>query len=100
MDRRRLLESILRPSREVAPQYVPWTLATADGRVLVGLPVEVRDTPEGNEVFVGTDGKRFTLRSAEIESRRASPASLMPDGLEKLMTTDELRDLLALLSAE
>lgn len=100
MDRGRLLESMLRPSLEVAPQYVPWTLATTDGRVLVGLPVEVRDAPEGSEHFVGTDGQRFTLNSTEIESRRASETSLMPDGLEKLMTGEEIRDLLALLAAE
>lgn len=100
MDRARLLESILRPSAEIAPQYVPWTLVTTDGRVLVGLPVEVRDAPENVETFVGTDGKRFTLNSAEIETRRASETSLMPDGLQKLLTAEDLRDLLALLAAE
>jgi len=98
MDRARLLESILRPSAEVAPQYVPWTLVTTDGRVLVGLPIEVRDTPEGTEHFVGNDGKRFEVRSEEIAERRASEASLMPDGLEKLMTAEEIRDLLAALA--
>ncbi|HEX6986445.1 MAG TPA: hypothetical protein VF170_13765, partial [Planctomycetaceae bacterium] len=100
MNRDRLIESILRPGKEVAPQYVPWTLVTADGRVLTGLPVEVRDAPEGVEHFVGTDGVRFTLPTAEVETRQASTGSVMPEGLEKLMTTEELRDLLALLESD
>lgn len=98
MDRARLLESILKPSAEVAPQYVPWSLVTTDGRVLVGLPIEVRDAPEGTEHFVGNDGKRFAIRSEEVAERRASEVSLMPDGLEKLMTAQEIRDLLAALA--
>ena len=100
MDRGRLLESILNPAREVGPQYVPWTLVTDDGKVLVGLPAEVRDAVPGVEHFTGTDGRAFTLNTSQIEMRQASTASIMPNGLEKLLTPEELRDLLALLATE
>jgi putative heme-binding domain-containing protein len=97
MDRDRLLESILQPSKEVAPQYVPWTIVTTDGHVKTGLPIDVRDTGATYEQFVGSDGIPVTLQSADIDSRHASDQSIMPDGLEKLLTPKELRDLLAIL---
>jgi putative heme-binding domain-containing protein len=99
MDRNRLLESILRPSKEVAPQYVPWTLVTTEGKVLTGLPIDVHDVGATFEKFAGTDGVPFTLQSSEIEERHASEKSIMPEGLEKVLSPEELRDLLAALEA-
>ncbi|MBA3314841.1 MAG: hypothetical protein H0T47_16335 [Planctomycetaceae bacterium] len=97
MDHTRLLESILLPTKEIAPQYVPWTLATTDGKVLVGLPLDIRDTGATVEQFVGTDGAPFSLPSASIEARHAAETSIMPEGLEKVLSPEDLRDLLALL---
>ena len=37
MSRKRLLESILQPSKEVGPLYVPYRVLTVDGHVLTGL---------------------------------------------------------------
>ena len=38
VDRRRLLESIVAPSKEIAPQFVPYTVARNDGTVFSGHP--------------------------------------------------------------
>ena len=97
MTRRRLLESILQPSREMAPQYVPWLLETADGKVQAGLSL-ARVDDERKERFIGTDGQPFELASAAIVHRRAADASIMPAGLETQLTVEELRDLMALLT--
>jgi putative heme-binding domain-containing protein len=99
MTRERLLESILQPGKEIAPQYVPWTIVTKSGEVKTGLYVDVHDTGATYETFVGSDGVRFTLPSADIEERKASDTSIMPAGLEKLLSPEELRDLLAALEA-
>lgn len=96
--RERLLESMLQPSKEIAPQYVPWVVVTKDGQVLTGVPINLSGVPGERETFVDAEGKRFDVLRGEIDSRHASPTSIMPGGLEKAMTAEELRDLLALLT--
>jgi putative membrane-bound dehydrogenase-like protein len=96
LDRRRLIESILLPSKEIAPQFTVWSLATEDGRTLTGILLG-ENAKEFTQIFGDTYGKTFTLKIADIESRTAQPHSIMPIGLEKLMTTQEFRDLLAFL---
>ncbi|HZZ72646.1 MAG TPA: hypothetical protein VFE24_10350, partial [Pirellulales bacterium] len=98
LDRRRILESILQPSREIAPQYVAWKMVTDDGRVLLGLSRGFNDAGT-HEIFLGNDGKSFDLDVRRIAERSMSVVSLMPDGLQKVLTVDELRDVLALLKS-
>jgi putative heme-binding domain-containing protein len=92
-----LLESILFPDLIVAPEYRTFLVETRDGRVATGL------------VFRG-DPDAITLRTADLaEARiaredveRMAPATtlLMPEGLEELLTRQELRDLLEFLSTQ
>jgi putative heme-binding domain-containing protein len=96
--RDRIIDSILQPSREVAPHYQPWVLTTADGRTLVGLRL-AEGGDDGSEEYVDTAGQRFTLPSAGIESRAASTTSIMPDGLESTLSIDDLRDLVTFLTS-
>ena len=55
MDRRRLVESILTPSKEIAPQFVAWSVARTDGTVFTGILLE--QTPEGSLVFADAQGR-------------------------------------------
>lgn len=95
--RRRLLQSILEPSREVAPQYYAWTIILKDGRTLVG--TLVRESADGTQVYADAHGKQTSLSTSQIARRRASPRSIMPDQLIDQLTDQELRDLLAFLAA-
>jgi putative heme-binding domain-containing protein len=92
---RRLLESVLRPSQEIAPQYTPWTLALEDGKVLSGVLLE--ETVDGRQVYADGEGRTFTVRAAEVVERRPQAVSIMPEGLERTMTLQEFRDLMAYL---
>jgi len=93
----KLLESLVDPSREVAPHFVPWVLTLEDGRVLTGL--SHGPSPDGlRETFVDGQGTMFELATGDIASRRAATASIMPSGLAAAYSVDELRDLLALLA--
>jgi len=96
MSAERLVQSILQPSREIAPQFVPWLLLTADGRVRTGLSQGVSEDGS-RERFVDAEGKPFEVELSDIEERRASPKSIMPEDLEKTLTVQQLRDLFALL---
>ena len=96
MSRPRLIESILQPSLEIAPRFVPWVLEMKNGQVHSG--IGLNRPGGGKERFADTDGKIIEVQTAEIESRRPGRKSIMPDGLEKTLTDQELRDLLAFLT--
>lgn len=92
---RKLVESIVEPSKEIAPQFVPWIIAKKDGTILTGMLVEEADG--GRQTYATEDGMLVTLAGAEIEQRRAGTVSIMPAKLVHAMTTQEFRDLLAFL---
>ena len=73
-------------------------LVTNDGKTLSGqrLP-EAGDN--GTEEYVDLAGVQHQFASEAIESRTPANTSIMPDGLEKLISVDDLRDLLTFLSA-
>ena len=97
--RRRLLESILTPGKEVGPMYAPWHIVTTDGRQLLGLKSSTAGVGESMK-FQDVDGNEFEVRLEHVESQTLSDQSIMPDGLEKTMTVAELRDLLAFLERD
>ncbi|WP_417735917.1 neutral/alkaline non-lysosomal ceramidase N-terminal domain-containing protein [Rosistilla oblonga] len=87
-----MLSAILDPNREVDARYVSWSALSEDGRVLSGLVVEE------NAAMIRlreSGGKEHELLRDSIEQLRASDRSLMPEGLEKDMTTQEVSDLIA-----
>lgn len=87
-----LVESVLTPSRQVAPVFQGTIVATTDGRVISGLILNEGDS--GLELLQ-TDATRVKIPRAEIESRKPMDGSPMPAGLVK--STEELRDLLSFL---
>lgn len=94
-DRKWLLTAILEPSRHIGPAFQPWTIRTRDGRTLTG--ISLRKGGDSEEYY-GPDGKEFRLRLADIEFRRESSVSLMPEGLARNLTPNELSDLLTFLA--
>ena len=94
--RTKLAESIVRPSKEIAPQFTNWNLVTRDGRVVVGLIVA--EDREGH-VRVGTpEGTVVDLAASNIEERHPLNKSVMPENLIDSFTPDEFRDLIAFLT--
>lgn len=91
---RRILESIVAPSSEVAPQFVPWTIVKTDGRVVTGVLVTERGE---DQLYADAQGTLFHVKHSEIDDRQPQNKSIMPDGLVDQLTDRELRDLLALL---
>lgn len=94
--RERILQSILEPSKEIAPHYVPWILTTADGRTLTGL--YTGEEVDGTQRFVDAQGKLFKLHPREIEEREAAKQSIMPADFGRTLSETELRDLAAFLA--
>jgi putative heme-binding domain-containing protein len=90
------MESILQPSKEIGPLYVPWRVVTVDGRTLTGLKLDAPGV--GDSVrFQGADGLVFEIPLKEIEQQEPVQQSIMPTGLEEIVSLQELRDLTAFL---
>ncbi len=95
-ERRFILESILHPSREVAPHFQTWQVETTDGKIRNGL---LSRTELDLAVYIDEKGKSFTVNVGDIVEARAVPASIMPEGLTAQLTDQEFRDLLAYLGS-
>jgi putative membrane-bound dehydrogenase-like protein len=98
IDRRRLFESIVAPSKEIAPQFIPYAVARNDGTVFSGILLE--QSPEGELIFADSQGRRIRVKSGDIAERKPQTVSIMPEGLSGTMTKQEMKDLLAFLLAK
>lgn len=94
----RILESILLPSKEIGPMYVPWKVLTVDGDVIVGLKLDKAGVGNRRQ-FQTADGKIVGVALEDIERQEPVKTSIMPKGLEKTMSLEELKDLLAFLAS-
>ena len=91
-----LIEAVLEPSKQVVEGYRATTLALADGRVLTGL---VRGESAGGLTLVDNEGRSHRVRSGEVEERKASTGSIMPDGLVDRLPLEQFADLIAYLES-
>lgn len=92
-----LVESILQPSRTIAPNYQPVVVVLRDGRVATG--IKVAETPDVL-TLADQQGRTHALAKAEIEEQSRNSRSIMPEGLEKQLTLQEFVDLIAFLTAQ
>ena len=94
MTKERILESILQPSKEIGPLYEMWSIQLKDGSSQVG-------NPHGEKgkfnTFTDMQGKGFRIEKAKIKKMTPMGTSMMPPGLEKMLTYQEMRDLIELL---
>jgi putative membrane-bound dehydrogenase-like protein len=88
---RPLLESILDPNRSVEAKYRGYTLLAKDGRTATGIIAE----EAGDSLTLAlADGKRQVYSRTEIEDLRGTGMSLMPEGIQKELTPEQMRDLI------
>jgi putative heme-binding domain-containing protein len=93
---RDLLESILFPSASIVRSYEPVLVTTRAGKTYNGLIQ--RETPEEIELVTGPEQK-VRLARTDIEEIQPSKVSIMPAGLDQILTPQELADLLAFLKS-
>jgi len=92
--REKLLVSILDPNASIEPGYTAYLAELGNGDQVYGLI----SAETGNSlVFKLADGTTRTLLRKEIGSLKSANLSLMPEGLEAGMNTQDLADLIALL---
>jgi putative heme-binding domain-containing protein len=90
-----VLESILDPSREIAPLYTQFTITTKSGDKVIGMLL--RRDGQANEIYVDASGQETKVSEPTVVDRKMRPESIMPTGLAPSLTDQELRDLIAFL---
>ena len=92
-----LLESIVKPNKEISDQYAATTFITVDGKVVTGRVANL----SGDNIMVQTNmldpGNFTSIDTKMIDEQFPSKNSLMPEGLLNTLNRDEVLDLLAFL---
>jgi len=92
----RIMQSILTPSEDIAPQFVTWIVQKEDGTVTTGVLVDERGETQR---YADAQGKMVPVNRSEITDRKPLSTSIMPDRLTDQLTDQELRDLMAYLQS-
>lgn len=89
-----LLLSILDPNRAVDNNYFAYTITTMDGRVLTGI---ITAETASSITLKQPEGKVEIVLRSDIDDLKGSGLSLMPVGLEKNITVEQMADLITFL---
>jgi putative membrane-bound dehydrogenase-like protein len=89
-----LLTDILNPNAAVDGNYMAYTVRTTDGKVLTGV---IASESAAGITLKRENNQTETVLRADVEEVRSSGLSLMPDGLEKNMTPQDVADLIRFL---
>ena len=90
-----LLSNVLDPSALIGKDYQAHVIATADGRVLTGI-IRAEDK---DSITLATANETITLPKSEVEERRTSDQSMMPEDLWKPLSQFEVRSLVSYLAS-
>jgi putative heme-binding domain-containing protein len=89
-----IVNSILNPNLAVKEQYVTKIYVLVSGKILTGVVIDSDD----NRVLIrDSQGNTVTIPTADIDDE-AEGKSLMPQGLTKFLTNDEVLDLAKFIS--
>lgn len=89
---RQLLIDILNPNQAIDNNYVSYTVVTHDGNVHVGI---IAAETASSLTLRQAENKSLDLLRADIETIRSNGVSLMPEGLEKNISHQEMADLIS-----
>jgi putative membrane-bound dehydrogenase-like protein len=85
------LESILNPSSGISFGYEGWEVVMKDGSKLSGIIASKTETDVELKLPAGN---RHNIKTSDVKSMKKLKESMMPDGLDQAMTTQELADLI------
>jgi putative membrane-bound dehydrogenase-like protein len=90
--REALLTAILEPHKEVASQFIAYTVNTKDGQTLAGI---ITNDNASSMTIRMMGGVEKTLQRSDIKGSSSTGQSLMPEGLETGMTVEDMADLIS-----
>ena len=93
-DRAKLIESLLYPSKQIFDGYEQTLVRTKDGNTHAGA---VRGETPDELTLVDAENRKTVIKKSDIERRKVSELSMMPDGLHTGLKPEEFADLVAYL---
>ena len=89
-----VLSNLVDPSAQIDPAYRLRTLLTEDGRLLSGFVVRQTD----RDVVFRTQDTTIRLPMKQVDAIRTSNISMMPEGMLRTFSDEQVRDLLVYLA--
>ncbi len=89
-----LIASVLYPSAKISSGFESTTFALADGRVVTGI---VRNETSESVEIQDAEARLIRIVKSDIEDRKRSDVSLMPNGLAEGLSLDDFAHLIAYL---
>src|SRR5262249_21877211 len=86
-----IMLAILDPNKEIAPQYIAYTVNTKDGQTLAGI---ITNDNANSVTLKMMGGAEVTVQRNNIKGTASTGISLMPEGIEAGMSVQEMADLL------
>jgi putative heme-binding domain-containing protein len=90
-----LLSNILDPNRYVDPAYLQYLIVDSSGRTFTG---RINAETATSVTLTRGDGANDTILRTNIEQFASTGTSLMPEGLEKRISREEMADLISFLT--
>ena len=91
-----VLRNLIDPSDEIDAAYRLTTVLTADGRLFSGFMVQQDDT----WLVIRTQDARIRLALKDVDELVTSNVSMMPEGMLRSFTDEQIRDLLVYLAGD
>jgi len=95
--RETLLMDIMDPNRAVEPRFSTYTILLKDGRVLNGLLAGETGT---TLILKRAEGKEDIISRTEIDEMQAGGKSLMPEGIERELSPQDVADVIEFLKRQ
>lgn len=89
-----ILTAVLDPNRAVENKYLNYAVQTDDGRQLSGM---IGEQTSNQLTLVTNEDRREVVLRGQIEQMRSTGKSLMPEGLERDLSRQDVADLIALI---
>lgn len=87
-----ILTAVLDPNKEVAAQYIAYTVETKDGQTLLG--IITRDDANSLALKI-MGGAEINVARSNVKGSHSSGQSLMPEGIEAGMSVQDMTDLVS-----
>jgi putative membrane-bound dehydrogenase-like protein len=93
--KKEIIESVLLPSQVISDQYAAVTVLTTDGQVHTGMPLP---NPGSDKLLLlMPDATRLEIPADKIDEKAKAKVSVMPEGLFKDLSLQQIADLFAFL---
>jgi putative heme-binding domain-containing protein len=93
--KKEIIEAVLLPSQVISDQYAAVTVVTTEGLTLTGMPLP--NPGSKNLLLLLSDATRLEIATEKIDEKVKAKVSVMPEGLFKELSLEQIADLFAFL---